>query len=142
MCDYLADIVKRAGPFNDFEDPTLSASADEALDRMSRLRERFDSRGPHCGLIAYERANAPETLRFASGKAAHAIRSRFLITDHLSRRSMQCARVVSTGYFPTLAAAAMRLTSQRGQRFMWESRLVRGACSQSQGWGLMRGSWS
>ncbi|MBK8322966.1 MAG: methylaspartate ammonia-lyase [Betaproteobacteria bacterium] len=75
VCDYLADIVKRAGPFKVyFEDPMLSASADEALDRMSRLRERFDSRGPHCGLIADEWANAPEEmLRFASGKAAHAI---------------------------------------------------------------------
>ncbi len=75
VCDYLADIVKRAGPYKVFfEDPMLSSTADEARDRMARLHERFDSRGPHCGLIADEWANAPgEMERFAEAKAAHAI---------------------------------------------------------------------
>lgn len=75
VCDYLADIVRRARPYKVyFEDPMLSATADEALERMARLRERFDTRGPHCGLIADEWANAPgEMARFAKAAAAHAI---------------------------------------------------------------------
>jgi methylaspartate ammonia-lyase len=75
VCDYLADIVERARPYKVyFEDPMLSADAGEALERMARLRERFDSRGPACGLIADEWANAPgEMARFAAAKAAHAI---------------------------------------------------------------------
>lgn len=75
VCDYLADIVKRAGPYKVyFEDPMLSSTAGEALERMARLRERFDTRGPRCGLIADEWANAPgEMQRFAGAKAAHAI---------------------------------------------------------------------
>ncbi|MEP7261287.1 MAG: methylaspartate ammonia-lyase [Usitatibacter sp.] len=75
ICDYLADIVTRAGPYKVyFEDPMLSANAEEALQRMARLRERLDSRGPDCGLIADEWANAPgEMVRFAKAKAAHAI---------------------------------------------------------------------
>jgi methylaspartate ammonia-lyase len=75
VCDYLADIVHRAAPHRVyFEDPMLSASADEARERMARLRARLDSRGPRCGLIADEWANAPgEMERFARERAAHAI---------------------------------------------------------------------
>jgi methylaspartate ammonia-lyase len=75
VCEYLADIVRRAAPYRVyFEDPMLSSTADEARERMARLRRRFDSRGPDCGLIADEWANAPgEMQRFAAGGAAHAI---------------------------------------------------------------------
>jgi len=75
VCDYLADIVARAAPFKVyFEDPMLSTSAGQARERMARLRERLDTRGPHCGLIADEWANAPgEMERFAREKAAHSI---------------------------------------------------------------------
>lgn len=75
VCGYLADIVARAAPFKVyFEDPMLSSTAAEARERMARLRDRFDTRGPRCGLIADEWANAPgEMQRFASERAAHAI---------------------------------------------------------------------
>lgn len=75
ILDYLADVTRRAAPFKVyFEDPMLSESADEALDRMVRLRERIEGVGLTCCLIADEWANAPgEMERFTSLKAAHAI---------------------------------------------------------------------
>ncbi len=75
VCAYLSEIVERAKPYQVyFEDPLLAETAAEACERMGRLRERLDTRGPHCHLIADEWANAPgEMKRFAQAKAAHAI---------------------------------------------------------------------
>ena len=97
VCDYLADIVRRAAPFKVyFEDPLLSSSAAEALDRMAALRERLDSRGPRCGLIADEWANAPgEMRRFAAAKAAHSIQIKVPDNGSLARtiEAIQTCRV-------------------------------------------------
>lgn len=74
VCDYLSDIVKRAGQHQVyFEDPLFAPTASEAMENMAKLRERFDARGLPCRLIADEWVNAPgEMERFAKAKAAHA----------------------------------------------------------------------
>ncbi|HWL30223.1 MAG TPA: methylaspartate ammonia-lyase [Burkholderiaceae bacterium] len=74
ICDYLSRIVDLAGPYKVyFEDPMVSGSPDEAMTRMAKLRERLDTRGPKCKLIADEWVNNPgQALKFAQAKAAHA----------------------------------------------------------------------
>lgn len=72
---YLASIVDIAKPYRVFfEDPFKAHNPTQALEQMARFRERLDSRGPHCFLIADEWANAPDQVaRFVEAKAAHAI---------------------------------------------------------------------
>jgi methylaspartate ammonia-lyase len=74
ICDYLSKIVELAGRHHVyFEDPTVSSSASEACERMASLRQRLDTSGPQCKLIADEWVNNPgEMLRFAQAKSAHA----------------------------------------------------------------------
>lgn len=72
---YLGTIVDLAKPSRVyFEDPLLSRTADEALERMAGLRACIEEMGLDCGLIADEWANAPGGVRkFAFARAAHAI---------------------------------------------------------------------
>ncbi|WP_454691656.1 methylaspartate ammonia-lyase [Achromobacter aloeverae] len=74
VCDYLGKIVDTAGPYQVyFEDPLFSQSPEEAMERMARLRDRLDTRGPNCKLIADEWVNSPGHVEpFAKAKAAHA----------------------------------------------------------------------
>lgn len=74
VCDYLADIVERAGGYQVyFEDPLFAETADEALQRMAELREQLAKRGLPCRLIADEWVNAPGAVAsFAQAQAAHA----------------------------------------------------------------------
>ncbi len=73
VCDYLSNIVDRAGGHQVyFEDPLYAATADAAMDGMARLRARLEQRGLPCRLIADEWVNAPgEAERFARAQAAH-----------------------------------------------------------------------
>src|SRR5690606_5317184 len=74
VCDYLADIVERAGGYQVyFEDPLFAETAGEALQRMAELREQLAKRGLPCRLIADEWVNAPGAVAsFAQAQAAHA----------------------------------------------------------------------
>lgn len=55
VCDYLGRIVEQARPYHVyFEDPMVSSSPTEAMERMASLRARLDSQGPKCRLIADE----------------------------------------------------------------------------------------
>src|SRR5690606_16717300 len=52
VCDYLSDVVARAGGRQVyFEDPLYADTASEAMDRMAQLYERLAQRGMTCRLV-------------------------------------------------------------------------------------------
>jgi methylaspartate ammonia-lyase len=75
ICAYFGRLVDLAAPYRIFfEDPFRAHGATQALEQMAQFRERLDTRGPGCFLIADEWANAQAQLsRFVEAKAAHAI---------------------------------------------------------------------
>lgn len=73
ICDYLADVSERVADHQVyFEDPLFADTPREAIDGMSRLRERLEQRRINCRLISDEWVNAPGQAReFAKAQAAH-----------------------------------------------------------------------